>query len=295
MNRRSSENISRPSADQAKSNPAPAQTPSGEMDTKLSPQSISRHLPPSSVGEVLPGLWVGNLMSVSNLAHLVKKSTQETSSNISNESKEEKKAIVTVISILSNKTMIRFVVDALAQQRLQQQHSIMGADISHNNKNNDCRWHNQKCMDIKHVIIPLKDTVHSDLLSVLPNVLSAIDDALGRNTDKFPHRDDDVTIPTTSDACTKIQSKIIHDNTTEPAVRNDYGGSAEKICLVHCAKGASRSVSVLIAYLLSRHPHRFKNFEEALGRVRSVQSQALPNIGFALSLRRFGKELRMET
>mmetsp|Transcript_17037 Transcript_17037/g.26736 ORF Transcript_17037/g.26736 Transcript_17037/m.26736 type:complete len:146 (-) Transcript_17037:449-886(-) len=141
----------------------------------------------------------------------------------------------------------------------------------------------------------MKDTVQSDLLSVLPNVLSAIDDALGRNTDKLSHRDDDVTNPTTSDACTKVQSQIIHDNTTGPAVRNDYGDSIENVCLVHCAKGASRSVSVLIAYILSRHPHRFKNFDDALAHVRSVQSQAMPNIGFALSLRRFEREHNKQT
>ena len=53
----------------------------------------------------------------------------------------------------------------------------------------------------------------------------------------------------------------------------------------------ARSVSVVIGYLLSRHSNRFKTFDDALRHVRTVRPMACPNIGFALALRQFEREL----
>ena len=112
-------------------------------------------------------------------------------------------------------------------------------------------------LEIRHVTIPLKDVAESDLLAVLPDALAAIDSALGCDV---------------ADNC-----------------------NSRRICLVHCARGASRSVSVVIAYLLSRHPDRFKTVDDALALVRTVRPQAEPNIGFALSLRQFERQLQRDT
>ena len=213
----------------------------------LSHDVVSRHMPSSSAGEVLPGLWIGNLMSVSHLDNL---SQQSTSSDISSSNKSlRKNVIITVISVLSNPNLIRFATDALEQQRLKY-------------ANNDAQF---SLFDIHHVIIPLKDAVDSDIISVLPNALESIDEALhGTNINSSSSSDGD----------------------------NNKSNNLQRICLVHCAKGASRSVSVVMAYLLSRHSVRFKSFDEALRHIRTVRPQAAPNIGFALALKRYEPELK---
>ena len=213
----------------------------------LSHDVVSRHMPSSSAGEVLPRLWIGNLMSVSHLDNL---SQQSTSSDISSSNKSlRKNVIITVISVLSNPNLIRFATDALEQQRLKY-------------ANNDAQF---SLFDIHHVIIPLKDAVDSDIISVLPNALESIDEALhGTNINSSSSSDGD----------------------------NNKSNNLQRICLVHCAKGASRSVSVVMAYLLSRHSVRFKSFDEALTHIRTVRPQAAPNIGFALALKRYERELK---
>ena len=90
---------------------------------------------------------------------------------------------------------------------------------------------------INHIVIPLKDTVDSDL-SLLPNALTAIDEALGNNVT--------LSSPSTNDC---LPTEFDHDD--------EKYHNQRRICLVHCARGASRSVSVIVAYLLSRHSHAF--------------------------------------
>ena len=211
--------------------------------SSLSPEVLSRHMPQSSAGQVLSGLWIGNLMSVSHLDDIIHRTVSD--SNTSSLSDNKKTVVVTVISVLSNPNLIRLATDLIEKQRKKK-------DI------NDCN----RTIDIKHVIIQLKDTVDSDLTSVLPSALEAIDTVLGPNTN--------------------LQS-------TSDEKRND---NFQRICLVHCAKGASRSVSVVLAYLMSRQSNRFKSFDEALSHIRTVRPQASPNIGFALELRKYERELK---
>mmetsp|Transcript_2318 Transcript_2318/g.3008 ORF Transcript_2318/g.3008 Transcript_2318/m.3008 type:complete len:295 (-) Transcript_2318:38-922(-) len=52
--------------------------------------------------------------------------------------------------------------------------------------------------------------------------------------------------------------------------------------LVHCASGVSRSVTAVIAWLMS--PQRGYSFDEALTAVRSHRPHANPNIGFAIQM-----------
>jgi predicted protein tyrosine phosphatase len=194
----------------------------------------------NAAGEVLPGLWVGNLMSVYNLIRLIQQRSNEFGSiSTTNESKE---VAVTVISVLSNPNLISRTTKALDEQ---------------------CRQKNggSKITSINHIVIPLKDTVDSDLKSILPSALSAIDEAL-----LFDHH-----------RCS--------DN--EDCNHNPQ----RRICLVHCAKGESRSVAIIVAYLLTRHSHAFTTFDEALQHIRTVRPQAMPNIGFSMILRQMARQL----
>lgn len=54
--------------------------------------------------------------------------------------------------------------------------------------------------------------------------------------------------------------------------------------LVHCNAGVSRSVSVVVAYLMSR---RRMPFQEALDAVRAVRPAAKPNDGFLRQLKNY--------
>jgi predicted protein tyrosine phosphatase len=59
--------------------------------------------------------------------------------------------------------------------------------------------------------------------------------------------------------------------------------SGETSCLVHCAKGISRSVAVCAAWMLARH--KCVTVEEALQTIRRVRPEAHPNLGFLACLR----------
>ena len=107
---------------------------------------------------------------------------------------------------------------------------------------------------INHTVISLKDSTDANLLGVLPESRSKIDSAL---------------LPAAS------------------------GSSGARFCLVHCAKGRSRSVSIVVAYLMATFPGRFNSsFDEALNHVKETYPWAQPNIGFALALRRYERELK---
>jgi len=229
-----------------------------EKISGLSPQVISRHMPHSSASEVMPGLWVGNLMSLSHL------------NDIGSENQQTNKRAITVVSALGNPNLIQLAKDLIEKQCLQQ---VNDGD--------------KATLDIRHVIISLRDTVESDLLSVLPEALATIDEALSNGSTNTSSRSNDAQSNNAAGISSLKQSIDIR----KPADRNHDDNNPQRICLVHCAKGVSRSVSLIIAYLLSRHPLKFKSFDEALMHVRTVRPQARPNIGFALALRQFEREL----
>jgi len=70
--------------------------------------------------------------------------------------------------------------------------------------------------------------------------------------------------------------------------RQTQGGT----CLVHCLVGASRSVSVVLAYLMARE---HMSLREAYTLCRTARKQALPNKAFCMQLVAFEKECRGET
>jgi hypothetical protein len=120
-----------------------------------------------------------------------------------------------------------------------------------------------------HVKVPLRDSLDTDLMTVLSETLDKIDNALG-----LSHS---TNIDTSDIQCQCNNSTTIHNHV--------------RICLVHCAKGASRSASIVIGYLLSRYPDEFPSFDDALGHVRRVRPHALPNVRFAVDLRKYAKDI----
>ncbi|XP_035548615.1 dual specificity protein phosphatase 1-like isoform X1 [Juglans regia] len=61
--------------------------------------------------------------------------------------------------------------------------------------------------------------------------------------------------------------------------------------LVHCFVGKSRSVTIVVAYLMKKHG---MSLSQALEHVKSKRSQAGPNSGFISQLRDFEKSLQDE-
>eukprot|EP00956_Cyclotella_meneghiniana_P027381 scaffold61154_cov20-Cyclotella_meneghiniana.AAC.3 len=115
-----------------------------------------------------------------------------------------------------------------------------------------------KTIDICHVQVPLRDSLDADLMTVLNETSASIDNALGMHPNHQPNPNN------------------THD---------------VRICLVHCAKGASRSVSIIIGYLLSRYPNDYPTFNEALECVRKVRLQSMPNVQFAIDLRKYARDV----
>ncbi|XP_010251080.1 PREDICTED: dual specificity protein phosphatase 1-like [Nelumbo nucifera] len=62
--------------------------------------------------------------------------------------------------------------------------------------------------------------------------------------------------------------------------------------LIHCFMGRSRSVTVVVAYLMKKH---HMCLSQALDYVKSKRPQAAPNPGFMLQLLNFEKSLRGES
>ncbi len=161
----------------------------------------------------------------------------------------------------SNKETHLTIISVLSNQNLIR----LVSDILEQNRLNQSTQSdtNSHTIRIRHEIIELKDLAETDLLPVLPDALMLIDEALGCQT-------------TRGNGSDGSNSDI----------------NQQRICLVQCARGASRSASIVIAYLLSRHRSRFKSFDDALQQVRKVRPVAQPNIGFSLALHKFEKTLR---
>ncbi|BAD69005.1 putative DsPTP1 protein [Oryza sativa Japonica Group] len=61
--------------------------------------------------------------------------------------------------------------------------------------------------------------------------------------------------------------------------------------LVHCFAGRSRSVTIIVAYLMKKHQ---MSLENALSLVRSKRPQVAPNEGFMSQLENFEKSMQVE-
>lgn len=245
-------------------------------------------------GEVIPGsgLWVGDIRSVSYIEDIVQISTNTHIHHGKIQKNSNTSVRVTIVSVMSSVNLMKYVADLLGekqrdlqnkQQRPQneRQHRSIDVKLKDNNladvndAQNDNIGYNKKqprvthvdqshnlydakTIDINHVQVPLRDSLDADLMAALNETTASIDNALG----------------------------IQHNSQPNPDNTHDV-----RICLVHCAKGASRSVSIIIGYLLSRYPNDYPTFNEALECVRKVRPQAMPNIQFSIDLRKYAREL----
>ena len=120
----------------------------------------------------------------------------------------------------------------------------------------DGKISNRNSRIVAHEVWKLKDRPNSDFISQrLSQILQVMDDALPTLTLKPTS-----TIPQ--------QSITANDD--------------NKACLVHCAKGISRSAAVCAAWYISR---RHTSIQETMAVIRMVRPQAQPNLGFLAGLR----------
>lgn len=285
-------NTARSRDEEPKNETAPSKTRSSKS---IVPQDILRH-----AGEVIPGLWVGDIRSVSYIEDLVwlslrkRQPQQEQIHNVT----------VTVISVMSSSNLLKYVTDLLDEKQKHQmqleneqkqnrfgvQCNVASSEMKGENRTASCLKMNSIDMDgiesvdntpgtnsstaclypvkIHHIKVSLRDSMDADLMSVLDETLASIDEALGVSNNTLSKQNDS-SISATS--CTQD---------------NIY-----RICLVHCAKGASRSVSVVIGYLLSRYSSEFTTFKAALDHVRKVRPLAMPNVRFAIDLRNYASKI----
>ena len=80
----------------------------------------------------------------------------------------------------------------------------------------------------------------------------------------------------------RVRSNLLCDHLAEILNMIDASLSEGGYCLVHCAKGISRSIAICAAFLISR---RQLTLEQALKKIRLVRPQAAPNLGFVAALR----------
>ena len=84
-----------------------------------------------------------------------------------------------------------------------------------------------------------------------------------------------------SDSKTQILSKAIKESNS--FIKRAYKEEKGKI-LIHCHQGVSRSVSLVIAYLIAEE---HLSYEEALSKVKEQRSIAAPNANFERQLREY--------
>ena len=80
----------------------------------------------------------------------------------------------------------------------------------------------------------------------------------------------------------KVDSDFLTDNLSNMLETIDANLSQGHVCLVHCAQGISRSVSVCASYLIAK---RGMTFYEAMTTIRRGRPIANPNLGFVAALR----------
>jgi predicted protein tyrosine phosphatase len=208
---------------------------------------VTEHV--SCMGEFYPGLWIGNLKSVGYLSHVV---TDDTCPGTRSPT-----PMWTVISILESEILFQWVRQRCA-----------AADHS---------------MVHRHVEWKLADSSNAEFLSPkLHSILLEMDAALGGTTvtadrgeqrNRFHSNERDVE--NDSRNCSPDEATVACDPHASPPSHGH--------CLVHCAKGCSRSAAVCAAWLLTRR--KATTVDQALTMLRAVRPTAHPNLGFVAGLR----------
>jgi predicted protein tyrosine phosphatase len=244
---------------------------------------------PRLMGQVFPGLWVGELSSITEIRKrpptLFNDATESmigtataffsaTAPTISTTTTTTK---WTIISLLKSEKLSHFVHSTLNaiqkeaveetenEQKQQQQQQRL---LQHQHQNDgifasgvQTAASTYRIMIQQHVEWEIKDQIESDFLSPrLEEILNIIDEALGDNDKEASH---------------ESTSFSLSPSSSSPPISS--------CCLVHCALGISRSAALCAAYLLwKRHD---ETLQAALTRIRAVRPQAAPNLGFIACLR----------
>jgi len=66
------------------------------------------------------------------------------------------------------------------------------------------------------------------------------------------------------------------------------------IVLVHCAKGASRSATIISAYLLRKYPHKYKTANDVINELNAVRDVVNPNPAFRNQLQIYYDKIKLE-
>jgi hypothetical protein len=127
----------------------------------------------------------------------------------------------------------------------------------------------------RHELLKIPDKPNAKFVSQrLMEILQVIDEGLS-STSKL--------ISTTAADGKASENLPQHNSMKNSSIGSGTGDTTiRKACLVHCAKGISRSAAVCAAWCMTR---KHLNLEEALAVIRRVRPEAQPNLGFLAELR----------
>ena len=95
---------------------------------------------------------------------------------------------------------------------------------------------------------------------------------------------------------TDVKDAVLDDTFYEAVTKLKTALDSNKRVLVHCHHGRSRSVSLIIAYLLTHHSQTYNNFQEAYAMLKEKKPIINLNTDFANQLlEKFNQDLQSET
>jgi Dual specificity phosphatase, catalytic domain len=215
----------------------------------------------SCAAEIVPGLWIGSLAAV----RLVAGCSPSGSGSVQKldtdgclvEPLGPSQPLVmhwTIVSVIDSDRLIRLCDMFLAQR------NANSNDIS---------------VITRQEMWKIPDKPNAKFVSQrLIQILQVIDEGLSCSS---------TTISTTAADANATDSLLHHNSVNENSIGSGMGDTTiRKACLVHCAKGISRSAAVCAAWYMTR---KHAALEEALAVIRRARPQAQPILGFLAELR----------
>lgn len=136
---------------------------------------------------------------------------------------------------------------------------------------------------------PIKNGINLKTEYGVTHVISVVSGSLPENiVNDYAHLQIDITDEPTSDLLGHIDTAIafIEEALSVALEETESSKSSNGKVLVHCAQGESRSVAVIIAYLMYKHKLSYK---QALYAVKRKSADVNPNPGFVKQLQLFGE------